>query len=176
MYHILNTTVVSQNISSVLDLKHGSCFCTTARNGEQLHRNWHTPAYQFVLIACVSGQNTTYHCNYLYRFLPHASRLRAKFAGQNSDDIRPIRRPINSRMEVFPEALIIPTEGLRYLQRGHVPPFADPYFIPLVQLEEGSEGSGCPPREGGAAWLWLSALRFWLWNARSLPYHLAHNS
>ena len=29
-------------------------------------------------------------------------------------------------MEVFLEALITPVEGLRYPQRGHAPPFADP--------------------------------------------------
>ena len=31
----------------------------------------------------------------------------------------------SKEMEVFPEALIAPAEGLRYPQRGHALPFAD---------------------------------------------------
>ena len=47
--------------------------------------------------------------------------------GETVRSVCPIRRAINStKMEVFPEALITPAEGLRYHQRGHTPPFADP--------------------------------------------------
>ena len=55
------------------------------------------------------------------------TRLRGKFAERDSHGVCPIRRAISSQtMEVFSEALITPAEGLRYPQRGHAPPFADP--------------------------------------------------
>ena len=33
--------------------KHDNCFYTTARNGEQLHENWLTPTYKFLLTVFV---------------------------------------------------------------------------------------------------------------------------
>ena len=84
------------------------------------------PAYQFLFTVCRADEKQTATATSC-RFLPYAVGLRGNFAGRNSHDICSITRAIKYKnMEDFPEALITPAEGLRYPQRGHAPPFADP--------------------------------------------------
>ena len=49
------------------------------------------------------------------------------------------------KIEIFPETLIIPADGLRYPQRGHATPFDDPCFIQWSQAKRPTVPGERPP-------------------------------